>query len=73
MTNILTAETKQVTIVHGVSRPVSAFDQLRRQAHAAAGQDASMTERLIAEIERLHARVTALESKMFRTEVTFDR
>ena len=73
MRKVLTAEMKQVTIVHGASRPMSVYEQLRRQAHAAEGQNVSLTERLIAEIEQLHSRVAALESKLYRTEMSFDR
>lgn len=73
MTNILTAETKNVTIVHGIARRVSPYEQLRRQAHAAHGQEVSLFDRMLAEMESLHERIAVLEKRSFQIETTFDR
>lgn len=73
MRNILTADVKQVTIVHSTLRPANPYEQLRRQAHAAHGQNVSLLDRMLAEIERLNERITVLESRSFQMEANFDR
>ncbi len=71
MTNILTQAQKPSKIGNRPSTPMDELDRLRRQASAAAGQQVSLIENLLHELQFLRGRVASLEEKVYKQSVEF--